>query len=78
MAIESFEQGYNWVWLLFTGLFATGIGVFMVIDPDMGMKQPGPRVFTDYLTGLGAILAGIIILAFCVYVVRKREHPEQK
>lgn len=78
MAIQNFRQGYNLVWLVFTGLFVAGIGVVMVIDPDMGMKPAGPREFSDYLTGLGAILAGCIILGFCVFVVIKREDPEHK
>ena len=78
MAIESFHQGYNWLWLLFTGLFVAGLGVYMVIDPDMGMKPVGPRQFTDYLTGVGAILAGAIILGFCAWVALRKPPPEQK
>jgi drug/metabolite transporter (DMT)-like permease len=78
MAIEGLEQGYNLLLLLFTGLFVTGLGVYLVINPDMGMQPAGPRQFTDYLTGVGAILAGLIILGFCAWVFFRKDKPEQE
>jgi hypothetical protein len=77
MAIEGFEQAYNLLWLVVTGVFATGLGVYLLIEPDMGMQPAGPRAFSDYLPGAGAILGGLIILSFCAWVVFRKK-TEQK
>jgi hypothetical protein len=78
VALHDFEQGYNLLLFVATGVVVTGIGVAMVLDPDMGMKPAGPRQFTDYLTGLGAILAGGIILGFCAWVFFRKDKSEPK
>jgi hypothetical protein len=78
VAIESFEQGYNWLWLLVTGLFCTGLGVVLILDPDMGMQPAGPRAFTDYLPGAGAFLGGLIILSFSAWVVLRKKSPDEE
>ena len=44
----------------------------------MGMQPVGPRQFTDYLAGVGAILGGLIILSFCAWVFFRKDKPEPK
>jgi len=78
VALHSLGQAYKLLWLVVSGVLATGVGVWLVIEPDMGMQPVGPRQFTDYLTGVGSILAGLVILGFCAWVFFRKDKPEQK
>lgn len=73
MAIEGLEEAYNLLLLIVTGVFVSGLGVYLLIEPDMGMQPAGPRAMSDYLPGVGAVLGGLIILSFCVWVVFRKK-----
>jgi drug/metabolite transporter (DMT)-like permease len=78
VALRSFEQAYNLLWFVVTGVFCVGLGVYLVLNPDVGMKPAGPRLFSDYLPGVGAILGGAIILGFCAWVFFRKDEPGQE
>lgn len=53
--------------LIAAGLFATAIGIWLLINPDMGLPA-GERRINDYMPGFGALVVGLVILAFVVWV----------
>lgn len=53
--------------LIAAGLFATAIGIWLLIDPDMGLPA-GERRLNDYMPGFCALVVGLVILAFVVWV----------
>ena len=52
--------------LVAAGVAACGVGVWLLLDPDIGMAG-GPRRVADYLPGVGALIAGLVILAFAAW-----------
>lgn len=52
------------------GVFATGLGVLLLVNPDLGAPT-GPRQFSDFVPGICALVVGLVILGFCVWVFRR-------
>jgi hypothetical protein len=53
--------------LIAASLVATAIGIWLLIDPDMGLPA-GERRMNDYMPGVCALVAGLVLLAFVVWV----------
>ncbi|HVK12430.1 MAG TPA: hypothetical protein VM597_27000 [Gemmataceae bacterium] len=49
------------------GLAGVGVGAWLVLNPDLGLPPelpPRRRTLDDYAPGIGAIGAGLLVLAF--------------
>jgi len=63
---------FKYLQLVAAGVLATAVGVWLLINPNPGMHGGPPPTAADYMAGVGALAAGLILLAFAAWVAFRR------
>jgi len=58
---------FRFLKLLAAGVMAAAVGVWLLVNPNMGMRDVPPTP-SDYMAGVGALAVGLILLAFAGWV----------
>ena len=62
---------FQFLKLVVAGVVGVATGVWLLVDADLGAPV-GPRQPTDYMPGVGALAAGLVILACAAWVAFRR------
>jgi hypothetical protein len=54
--------------LIAAGVVAAATGVWLLANPNLGMRNGPPPTAADYMPGVGALAVGLILLAFAGWV----------
>ena len=65
-------QTFRLLKLVAAGGLAVAVGVWLLVNPNPGMRDGPPPTAADYMPGVGALAAGLIILAFAAWVAFRR------
>jgi hypothetical protein len=63
---------FKFLKLLAAGAVAAGVGIWLLINPNLGMRDGPPPTAADYMPGVGALAAGLVILAFAAWVLFRK------
>jgi hypothetical protein len=58
--------------LLAAGVTGAATGVWLLANPNLGMRDAPPPTAADYMPGVGALAVGLILLAFAGWVAFRR------
>jgi hypothetical protein len=65
-------HAFRFLKLLAAGALGTATGVWLLADPNLGMRDAPPPTAADYMPGVGALAVGLILLAFAGWVAVRR------
>jgi len=65
-------QTFRFLKLVVAGVLAAAVGIWLLVNPNPGMGDAPPPAAADYMAGVGALAAGLIILAFAGWVAFRR------
>jgi hypothetical protein len=63
---------FQFLKLVAAGVMATALGVWLLVNPNLGMRDAPPPTAADYMPGVGALAVGLILLAFAAWVFFRR------
>jgi hypothetical protein len=69
------SRPFQFLKLLAAGLMAVAVGIWLLANPNLGMRDAPPPAAADYMPGVGALAAGLVILAFAAWVAFR--HPSR-
>jgi hypothetical protein len=62
------NRPFQFLKLVAAGVLAAGGGVWLLVNPNLGLSEAPLPTAADYMPGVGALAAGLVILAFAAWV----------